>query len=59
MWLVDISVPARVLNLPRIHGKKIIWYENLWYYKLYLTFQGSFESAQLTELLKQPGQHIL
>lgn len=59
MWLVDILVTAKVLNLPRIHSNKIIWYENLWYYKLYLTFQGSFESAQLTELLKHTKQHIL
>lgn len=59
MWVGDNLVPAQVLNLPGIHRKKIIWYENLWYYKLYLTFQGSFESAQLTELLKNTGQHIL
>lgn len=59
MWLVAILVTTQVLYLPRIHSNKIIWYENLWYYKLYLTFQGSFESAWLTELLKHTEQHIL
>lgn len=59
MWFLDILVTTQVLYLPRIHSNKIIWYENLWYYKLYLTFQGSFESARLTELLKHTEQHIL